>query len=361
MRKFLLLFLVVGISLILVACNPTSNTTTPVIESNTQSEENKPVEESNSDSEQPDQVNKLTDSINVAGYSPFTGRLMTNNYENRAVMASIENSPAARPQAGLQEAEIVYEYLVEGGITRFLALYWPQVPAKIGPIRSARPYLIETATEHQSVFLHAGASPAGFALLQNEEILHIDQIYKSEYFWRSSKRSAPHNLYTGRPALLDYLEQLSDHKYQDRFSFLNVGIITPEMERAEEITIDYWGNYNVAYRYDEQENLYKRFIYDFTQPHRNENGDQLTATNVLVKFAKTEVKDEVGRLEININGTGKAYLFRDGVLFKGTWSKKPGDWTSFFSEDGSEFALNPGRTWIQIVTENTKVDYREAD
>jgi len=166
---------------------------------------------------------------NEEGYemaSPFTGLGVGTNYYKRAISASIENSPAARPQSGLDKAEIVYEFMLEGGITRFLAIFWPQVPEKIGPIRSARPALIETSEFYDALFLHAGASPRGFALLTVNDVLHLDQLYKSQYFWRSSKRLAPHNLYSGREPLTNYLDSLSEKEYQEQFKFLTASIIS---------------------------------------------------------------------------------------------------------------------------------------
>ncbi|MGM0602331.1 MAG: DUF3048 domain-containing protein [Bacillota bacterium] len=296
------------------------------------------------------------DAAIFAGHSPFTGEMLKEIPYKHAVSVSIENSPAARPQSGLESAEIVYEFMLEGGITRFLAVFWPEIPDKIGPIRSARPFLIEVAKSYDSLFLHAGASPDGFQKLSDSGVLHLDQIYQSQYFWRSSKRIAPHNLYSGKPPLQDFLAELDQIEYPDRFKFLTASIIS-DPQLAEEIVIDYWGDYNVNYRYNQEANIYHRFLYDFDTPHRVENGRQLSARNIIVQFVDTEIKDEAGRLEVNLKNGGKALLFRDGIVISGKWKKNGDSWIDYYDENGNEFEVNPGQTWVQVVPDDTEIKY----
>lgn len=288
--------------------------------------------------------------------SPFTGVPLKNKYFNRAVAVSIENSPAARPQSGLDEAEIIYEFMTEGGITRFLAVYWPDVPEKIGPIRSARPFLIETAAAYDSLFLHAGASPDGFEMLSGEDIMHLDQIYQSKYFWRSSKRPAPHNLYSGRPALTSYLSNLDEHEYPEQFNFMTASIMS-DFVKAEDITIDYWGDYEVLYRYNKLNNNYQRYLNDFDNPHQSENGKKLNAKNIIVQYVETDVKDQEGRLKVDLNSGGKIELFRDGIVKEGRWEKNGDYRIDYYNNDGNSIQINPGQTWIQVVPANTEVSY----
>src|SRR6056297_2189509 len=166
---------------------------------------------------------------------------------HRAVMVSIENTPKARPQSGICQAPIVYEFLVEGGITRFLALFWSDIPEKIGPIRSVRPYMIEIAQEYDALLLHAGASPDGFEMLDKIDYTNLDQIYNGKYYWRSQQRPTPHNLYTGEYRINNYLEDMLGIEYENRFNFEEIMIISNAKAGAEEISIDYWGNYEVLY------------------------------------------------------------------------------------------------------------------
>ena len=294
-------------------------------------------------------------------FSPFSGRVIQEKFFQNAVMAVIENSKQARPQSGLNSAPIVYEYLVEGGITRFLALYWYEIPNKIGPIRSARPYLIKTSNSYKSILLHAGASPAGFNILQNNDIKHIDQIYNGNYFWRGSEKKIPHNLFTGYFKISDYLNNRTGQEYQSRFEFKDLSFINIEKIEAEKIKIDYWGNYEVNYEYDIKNNVYKRYLNDFETPHLNQNNEQITVKNILVKFVETKSKDDQGRLEMKINGTGKAYYFIDGEFIEGKWKKEEGEWTVFYNNENKEVKLNPGKTWIQVVPTSSEIKYEKGD
>jgi len=292
---------------------------------------------------------------NYTAISPFSGEPISQNYYKKAVAASIENSPAARPQSGLEEAGIVYEFMLEGGITRFLAIFWPEAPEKIGPIRSARPALVKTAQAYDALFLHAGASPHGFALLAVNDISHLDQIYKSQYYWRSSKRNAPHNLYTGEEPLKGYLADLPEKEYPDQFNFLKAAVIS-DFEKAEDISIDYWGSYEVLYEYNSLDNNYLRFLNNKDNPHLVESGEQLKAKNIIVQYAITSTKDDEGRQDIDLKSGGKMQLFRDGLVITGSWENRNGKIT-YLDAAGNEIEINPGQTWIQVVPNGTEITY----
>lgn len=294
-------------------------------------------------------------SNSYAAASPFTGLPITQKYYKRAVAVSIENSPAARPQSGLNKAEIVYEFMLEGGITRFLALFWPELPDKVGPIRSARPALIKTANAYDALFLHAGASPDGFALLSDENILHLDQIYQSKYFWRSSKKNAPHNLYSGYPSLESYLNEMKEKEYPNQFNFLTASVVS-DFKKAENISIKYWGSYKVLYEYNSLENNYSRFLNEKSNPHQVESGNTIKAKNIIVQYSSYSTKDDQGRQRIDLNSGGNINLFRDGMVIDGSWENNGGR-IRYYNNDGERISINPGKTWIQVVPSSTEVSY----
>lgn len=298
--------------------------------------------------------------VNNFYYSPFTGQAVSEQLRRKVLMVIIENSPAARPQSGLEEASIVYEVLVEGGITRFLALYWDNIPEKIGPIRSARPYLIDIAKEYNALLLHAGASPEGFAMLAEGDLEHLDQIYRSRYYWRSSDRRAPHNLYTGKNKIEDYLDKLIGQEYQQRFSFRQVSFIKPQDQLADLISIPYWGGYTVIYRYNSQENQYYRYNGSMETPHLLDNNKQITANNIIVQYVRTRQIDNVGRLSIDLNNRGSSLIFSDGVVIEGFWEKDLNGLTKFYNNHGESINLNSGQTWIELVPNTIEVDFTDS-
>ncbi|MFW5999460.1 MAG: DUF3048 domain-containing protein, partial [Halanaerobiaceae bacterium] len=283
---------------------------------------------------------------------PFTGSPLEEESFSRAVLAVIDNLDKVRPQDGLLEAPLVYEVLVEGGITRLLALYLEEFPDRIGPIRSARPYMVDIALEYNALLLHAGGSPDGLSRLQEEDIDNLDQMRRGSYYWRSSERSNPHNLYTGDDRIEEFVDELTGQEYRPRFDFQPITIITGDENRAEEISINYWMNYSVNYRYDKDNNNYRRFLNDFKEPHRVTGGQQITADNIIVRYTPAKIKDDEGRIDLDLQGEGKAQIFRDGVVVEARWEKDGDDQTSYFRRGSEEQVdLKPGRTWIQIVPE----------
>lgn len=289
---------------------------------------------------------------------PYSGKLVTKTELLRPIIVMIENAPAARPQAGLTEASIVYEYLVEGGITRFAALFYEKIPKIIGPVRSTRPYFIELALEYDALLLHAGASPEGFAQLMASGVEHLDEITHSDFYWRSSTRRSPHNLYTGREKIADYLGTVENGELPEaHFPFQRVNFVNQtNIKNAKEIKIYYWGGYTVKYKYDQNTGSYWRFIDDL--PHLLEGGKKIFAHNILVQYVDTKVIDDAGRLSMQIEGSNQAVLIKDGCVYQGSWVRGADDITRFLDNNDQEWSINPGQTWIQVVPISTKIEYR---
>jgi len=135
-------------------------------------------------------------------------------FGSRPLSIMVENSEGARPQSGLDKANIVYEVLAEGGITRFLAIYYDQDAEEVGPIRSARPYFVSKSLEHQAIYVHVGGSEEAYNFIKEEKIDDINEFVDFEPFWRTTDRIPPHNLYTSTLKLrkeankLGYIEMI---------------------------------------------------------------------------------------------------------------------------------------------------------
>lgn len=352
-----LLLIIVGVATVLFRGRLTDNSTVSdqtedeIVSDNNGDENLSPEKETNLE-----QTAEGKEVLSPFDYLPIEEKVL-----HRAVMTSIENTPQARPQSGICEAPIVYEFLVEGGITRFLALYWSEIPDKIGPIRSVRPYMVKIADEYDALLLHAGASPEGFELLEKLDFTNLDQIYNGKYYWRSQDKPTPHNLYTGVYRISEYLEDMMGVEYSNRFNFEEVIIITSAKKKADIINIGYWGNYEVIYEYNPRENHYKRYIDNIDNPHNCANGDQITVKNIIVQFTETSIKDDVGRLNIELEGSNKALYFGNGYVSKGHWEKDDQGLTKFYDENNNLITINPGNTWIQIVPNGTNITYKESD
>lgn len=142
--------------------------------------------------------------------APLTGMPLKEASSRRPLSVMINNAPAARPQSGLSKADIVYEVLAEGGITRLIAIYQSQTGIeKIGPIRSIRPYLINIGESYGGVLVHAGGSPEAYSIIKKQGKQDMDEIGNAgAYFWRTKDRKAPHNLYSSDEKLREGAEKL---------------------------------------------------------------------------------------------------------------------------------------------------------
>lgn len=283
--------------------------------------------------------------------SPFSGLPLGAEESRRPVVVTVENASPARPQAGLEYAELVYEFLVEGGITRFLALYYGDYPKKVGPIRSARPYLLEMASEFDPLYLHVGGSQEAYMLLRELKIHNLDELGPDRiYFFRISNRSPPYNLYTDLSLLKHLIEEGGSYDIPSWFSF------GPSSSKGDqgEISINYWGGYTVSYTYLGEEGRYLRYLNG--RPHLTEGGVHLGAHNLLIFFTPTRVLDEAGRLTMELQGKGPLLFFRDGFTIEGHWIKEE-ERTYYVDKEGAELIFSPGQTWINVVPMSTSINY----
>lgn len=290
----------------------------------------------------------------------LTGLPLEKPATERPIAVMINNMAKARPQSGLTHADIVYEVLAEGGITRLVAIFQSDsFQEPIGPIRSIRPYLIEIGESFQGVLVHAGASNDGYYILQRQRKEHLDEISNAgAYFWRDKSRKAPHNLYSNLEKLRKGAEQ---KKYKQNvqipsFPFVSDETAVPVGEDISKITVQFLlKNYKVTYTYDPVTKLYNRFIND--KPHIDlNNNQQLTATNVVVLGANHKTLDNVGRLYVNLTKGGEAVLYQRGKAIRCTWERKSADDVIRLYKDGQELPLYPGKTYFNIVPNDPTFD-----
>ena len=293
--------------------------------------------------------------------SQLDGLSVTSTGEERPdiIAVMIDNHPDALPQAGLKDAPVVYEAPVEGGLTRFMAIYAKNgVAEKVGPVRSARPYYLDWLREYgDALYMHCGGSPAALDLIKQENIFDANEFYNGGYYWRDNLRYAPHNLYTKAG---NWQKLWSDKsvartiKVWDGWKFDETSPTGTEATDIKELNIKYSPGYEAGWKYNAVNKNFERQMDG--KPHADTTG-QITADNILIQFASVEILDEVGRRAIETVGQGEARVLRDGKIIKGIW-KKEGiyDRTRFFNASGEEIKLKPGRTWIQVVPLGTVLE-----
>ncbi|NGQ97000.1 DUF3048 domain-containing protein [Brevibacillus sp. SYP-B805] len=283
--------------------------------------------------------------------APFTGMGTNERLDGRPIMVMINNHPSARPQSGLDKADIVYEVLAEGEITRFLAIFHSQQPEVIGPVRSIRPYFIKIGAGFDAVLVHAGGSPEALETLARGDYGNINEIANGAYFWRVQFRKMPHNLYTD---LTRITQAIRDKKMRvttthPHLPFLPADAVISQGETARTIDVTYHRLYQVSYRYDDQTKRYLRFTEG--NPHMDlTTNKQLSVTNLLVIAARHRVLDKEGRRDVDVVGPGDGYLFQQGKARKIKWKRSDGVIRAY-ADAGltQELPLLPGNTWINII------------
>lgn len=280
--------------------------------------------------------------------SKLTGMQISPELNKRPITGiMIENSPEARPQSSLNEAGVVYEAIAEGGITRFLSLYQESQPGYIGPVRSVRPYYVDFLAPYDASIVHAGGSAAGLAKVRDMGIKDIDHGANAGAFQRVNDRYAPHNLYTN----MGELDKISSsHGYNSdqakslpRKEEQPTGQITA---RAIDLSISS-PLYNVHYDYDQASNTYKRSMGG--RPHTDQKSGQQLSPKVVVALSMAYSNSGIYSV-YQTTGSGKAYIFQDGIVKEGTWSKASNtDQFTFADAAGAPMTLNVGQTWISIV------------
>lgn len=267
----------------------------------------------------------------------------------------IENSPDARPQAGLKDAGVVYEAIAEGGITRFLALFQESQPDYVGPVRSVRPYYLDFLVPYDAAIAHAGGSGAALAQIRNEGIKDLDHGPNGGSFQRVNTRFAPHNLYTS-------LGQMTELQKQKGFSSTFTGFARKPTESASPTpnarVIDFSMSaflYNPHFDYDPNNNNYKRTLAG--KPHVDERSGGQISPKVVVALVMPHHYEGIYSV-YGTAGSGPVYIFQDGVVLEGTWNKADRKTQlSFTDSAGAELKLNPGQTWVTLVSDTSRVSF----
>ncbi|MBI5728166.1 MAG: DUF3048 domain-containing protein [Candidatus Magasanikbacteria bacterium] len=268
------------------------------------------------------------------------------------VAVMIENSADAWPLSGLAAARLVYEAPAEGDIPRFLALFRSDATvAKIGPVRSARPYYLDWAEEYGSpLYMHVGGSPVALERLRFVgAVLDADEFFHGPWFWRDNVRSAPHNTYTSSERWQAAWRNFGKIERAGFQSWTFSEASPCVMDCAHRIHLTAASSlYGVTWVFNTTTGRYIRYQ-NKTQQFDDDYASVLADT-VIVQRAAVSAIDDVGRKEIKTVGGGEAIVFRDGAVFRGRWRKKNKTArTEWLDEQGRALSLKPGKIWIHIL------------
>ena len=284
--------------------------------------------------------------------TPFTGVMKEEENTRRPVLATINNHPLARPQSGISDADIIYELAAEGSVTRLLALFQSELPAEIGPIRSARDYFVHIAKGLDAFYVAHGYSPDAKQLLEKRVVDNINGMqYDGTLFWRSKDRKAPHNSYISGDNILaaeDKTHSSMEISVLPAFSFHESIEDAKIGDSVSSVTVKYSSdpNFTSVYAYDVEKGIYERTVNGKSTIDKA-NDKQLELSNILVFETAHRTIDNVGRQAVDIDSGGKGILFQAGIAKEIEWENRDGILMPM--ENGIPAKLVPGQTWIHVV------------
>lgn len=277
-----------------------------------------------------------------------------------ALALKVENLDVARPQAGLDRADVVYEQPVEGGITRFIVVFHCQGADRVGPIRSARLVDPDVLVQYgRPLFGYAGGVQEVINQVKQAGLRDVNYDIAVDAYEQDPNRQAPHDQYTATKDLYAFA-QAGGGAPGPVFRF---SLDRPRQgsRRASEVHVDFSPAANVFWRYDRQDNAWLRFHDD--TPHTLEDGDQVSARNLIVQVVQvteSQILDAAGNPspEVDVFGSGKVYVFRDGRVIRGRWVRaSPEQVTELVDRQGEEILLAPGNTWVELFPSDRPLDF----
>lgn len=282
---------------------------------------------------------------------PLTGKPADHKVTNRPIGVMVENSAPARPQSGLYKADIVYEVLAEGAITRFLAIFQSQHPNIIGPVRSARPYFIRLNQGFGSIYVCHGWSGQAKKMIQsNKNIDNLNGLfYDGTLFHRMSFRQAPHNSYITYDNIIKGAKKLNFNLKADTkpLPFLNKDQVKNlSGEKAGKVKIDYYHRYTVSFVYQPDKGTYLRYS-DGEKSEDRETKVPITVSNVFIVSAPTKFIDSYPHRAIDLKAGGNALLIQKGKVQHIKWKNVNGRILPV--KNGKIIGFVPGKTWVNLI------------
>ena len=300
-----------------------------------------------------------------AFYHPLTGLPCEEDLSRkRPVAVMLNNLKAAQPQQGNSQADIIYEMLAEGGITRMLALYLePEGLGLIGSVRSARQYYWEMAQGHDAVYIHAGASPEFYETKSRLGLFTVDGVNgrfsgtAAGMFWRDRDRVAghhyayEHSLLTSGEAITAMLAkwELEEHTdgYVYEMAFADDGTPAGGVS-ALTVRVPFSGSKASVFHYDGDTGLY--LVEEYGEPYIDGNdGSQVAVTNLLALQTTYTVVDSAGRVKVDLS-SGRGWFACGGRMIPITWEKGGADdQLRYFTESGQPLALGRGKSYVCVI------------
>ena len=298
-------------------------------------------------------------------------KIVDEDSKTRPIAVMINNNHVAWPHAGLQDAYITYEILAEGGITRLMAIFKDQNTAKIGSVRSSRPYYLDYALENDAIYVHYGWSDQAKSDIKSLGVDNINGLTASNVFWRDKtlKKATEHTVFTSVEKINAYAKEKGYDRDTNKDLLLNYSVDEIDLSKREDaikadtIFMKYSYYTNTSYEYDSENKVYKRFM-SGTAHVDAVTGKQYTYKNIIITPIESYTYDSYGRLKLKNIGSGEGYFITDGYAIPITFEKTSrSSQTVYKDKEGKEIKVNDGNTFIQITppSENVKIEGKTED
>ena len=302
-----------------------------------------------------------------ADINPLTGEGLDEVCDSRPTAIMINNLSKALPQCGIGQADIIYEIIAEGSVTRLMAIFHDvSEVGVIGPVRSVRPYFVRVAQHYGALLSSAGGSDEAYDLIDDLDMDYLSGIanagnwfYRDD--WRRKNRGFEHSLMTTGESLMEAAQKKKmtttmEEDVDYGFNFTEEPMTTGE--GAGEITIWFYknGKKTVMY-YGEEDGLYWMSQHGVATVDGNDDSP-VGFRNVVVLVADSRVKDKKGHLEVQMTGSGDGWYARDGVIIPIKWSRENNKSHYVYTDlEGNPISFGVGKSYIAIVPDGSPFSY----
>ena len=295
--------------------------------------------------------------------SMFTGLWIDEDIVNKRPYAFMFNNiKNAFPQSGTSEMDIIYEAVVEGGITRLMGITQNITSDRIGSLRSARPYYVSIAKEYDALYIHIGGSEDAKKKIKALGVADFDgnSGLGNTLIYRDKSIRAPHNAFTSKERIDKVVDSKDYHKEYEgvkdnHFVFYDeVQEISGDGSASEKINIELSGYAKPYFTYNKEDELYYRYAFDKEHIDKNTN-KQLAFTNIIIQYVKQWAYDDHDRQKMDIDDSkGDGVYISAGEYKEITWKRNEDKLIMQYLDNGKLLTVNPGKTYIALVPTDKK-------
>lgn len=290
--------------------------------------------------------------------------IVDDNSKKRPIAVMYDNNVGYNAHAGLQESYLNYEIIVEGGLTRIMALFKDKNVSLIGPVRSSRHYFLDYSLESDAIYCHYGWSEFAKNDISALGVNNINGLTNDDAYWRDKKISSPHNVFTNIDTLYNEAKKYSYDIETDNWQVLNydteeINLNTEEITNSlvtNSVNLKYSNYHITSYQYDSVNKYYLRLM-DGKQHLDKTTGQQLHYKNIIIMKVTNRTIDSYGRQDLDTVGTGDGYYVTNGYAIPIKWSKSSRkSKTKYLDLSGNEIKVNDGNTFIQIISTTAQIE-----